>query len=250
VLFVLLLHSQCMINGDVGFDLYDDGVDEHTMPLHSTSLKSSTNFIRRTTMISRNTQQSSIGNVTSLTLINTDTNLPILDLINNTIINIAEYNTTNFNIQAFVTMPIGYIQFGFNSNPKYKIELNGPYTLCGNIGTKFVPCSELTVGEHTISATPYLNGIAGFRRIVVFTIINTPAKSCTVPRVSGLQSERLNFYHMISFSNGVNFAIRLTFTTAIRHWLGRLPTIVSTPCKRNTWHNDWYRYYYNIRIYR
>jgi hypothetical protein len=116
----------------------------------------------------------SIGKVKNFRLINADTNLPIITLTNDMVIDIATLGTENLNIRATTTNgTIVAIRFGYNGNSKFRTDALRPYALCGDglpVGNYYV-CKELVAGSHSISATPYsVSGEVGETAKLSFTI--------------------------------------------------------------------------------
>ena len=73
--------------------------------------------------------------VTSLTLINTNTNLPIPgfeSIGNGAILNLATLPTTNLSIQAVTAGTVGSVQFAFDGNANFRTESVAPYALFGD----------------------------------------------------------------------------------------------------------------------
>ena len=151
----------------------------------------------------------SLGQVDRLVLINADTDMPIVDLINGTVINVATMSTTNFNIQATLVEnsgSVGSIKFGYNTNPGFRTESAAPYAFCGDGSPNgnYLTCTNLVTSAlpHVVSATPYAgskaNGTKGLTKTVSFHIVNLPptvpptnqpslqpivAPTCTIPQV-------------------------------------------------------------------
>ena len=142
----------------------------------------------------------SVGEVKNFRLINADTNVPIVNLKNGMIINIATLSSEHLNVQATTTTAtngtVVMIRFGYNGNSNFRNESLRPFSFCGDglpIGNYYV-CNELGVGNHTISANPYsISGEVGVTKEVTFSITdfnqaqndatpsdgNTPVKSPT-----------------------------------------------------------------------
>jgi hypothetical protein len=127
-----------------------------------------------------------VGQVDRFILINADTDLPIVDLFNDTIINIATQATSNFNIQVTIVPnsgTVGSIKFGYNTKSSFRIERDAPYAFCGDGSPtgNFYPCSNLNTANgqpHIVTATPYsgsrANGTLGLKKTVSFQIVNIP----------------------------------------------------------------------------
>ena len=145
------------------------------------------NAIRNTSSDRNLRALQTLGQVDRFVLINADTNLPIVDLLDGTVINIATQSTSNFNIQVTVVEnsgPIGSIKFGYNTKPNFKVETGAPYAFCGDgqpVGNYFT-CTNLNTTldgqSHVVSATPYsgikANGTMGVKKMVSFRIVNIP----------------------------------------------------------------------------
>ena len=212
-----------------------------------------------TTTSYRNLQESNIlvGNVTSFVMINTNTNLPIRVLLNNTVINLSAIQTTKLTIQALIspsspTSKIDEIQFGFDDDFDAGTERTAPYSLCGNINSQLLPCDDLTVGSHTVWATPYYNGKAGTSKRVTFRIVNTTltTKSCKIPRVRLATTFSIDFNLIQLKPLFIVFLNQKLFQNKAdpRH-LERFLTTLSNEDQRNTGSHDWLRYCGNVGIY-
>ena len=127
----------------------------------------------------------SLGQVDRLVLINADTDMPIMDLINGTVINVATMSTTNFNIQATLVAnsgSVGSIKFGYNTRPNFRTEASAPYAFCGDWSPSgnYHTCTNLVTSAlpHVVSATPYsgstASGTKGLTKTVSFLIIDQP----------------------------------------------------------------------------
>ena len=158
-----------------------------------------------TTSQHRTLQRVSVGSIISLVLFNTEKNVPIQVLLPNVVVNLqsAAVAASTLTIQAMVrrasTTEIGidYVQFGLDqNNNNARKEYNAPYALCGDQRNLFLPCRTLTVGSHTVSATPYFAGKAGTTLNVTFRIVDTPpsTKSCKIPRVRIYLSNQRSIY--------------------------------------------------------
>jgi hypothetical protein len=127
-----------------------------------------------------------VGRVDDLQLINAITNQPIMSLSNGTVINIKEQATSNFNIQAVTSNGIvGSLRFAYNGQPNYRTEKDQPFAFCGDgpwAGNYYV-CTALTIGRHTVTATPFsnvgANGTEGTPFQVTFTITNVTSQAPT-----------------------------------------------------------------------
>lgn len=122
--------------------------------------------------------------VTSLTLFNADTDLPLAGydpLPSGATLNLATLPTRNLNIRANPNpATVGSVRFAYDGNANYKIEGLAPYAIGGDNGTidgrpnynAWTPA----VGSHTLTVTPYTGGgaggTAGTPLTVNFTVTN------------------------------------------------------------------------------
>ncbi|WP_375417157.1 PQQ-dependent sugar dehydrogenase [uncultured Hymenobacter sp.] len=122
--------------------------------------------------------------VTSLTLFNADTDLPLDGydpLPSGATLNLATLPTRNLNIRANTNpATVGSVRFAYDGNANYKVESQPPYAIAGDNGTSngrpnynaWTP----TVGSHTLTVTPYTGGggggTAGTPITVTFTVTN------------------------------------------------------------------------------
>lgn len=119
--------------------------------------------------------------VQALVLINTDTNQPIQTLQNNAVITAI----SQFTIEAIIdsSTSVGSIQFGYNNNATFRVESIPPFALCGDMGDgRFIPCPELGMGQHTITATPFSEQYAMGDKGPSFQIKFEIARSCSTPK--------------------------------------------------------------------
>jgi Kelch motif len=131
----------------------------------------------------RRRQLQSVGQVTALRLILADTNQEVLNITNGTVIDAAQYLTLQFNIRAVTSGTVGSVRFGVDGNPRYRTDSSSPFSLCNATALDYDACPVLTVGPHTLTATPFAGtsatGVAGATVRVSFEIIN----SCRTPEV-------------------------------------------------------------------
>jgi hypothetical protein len=144
--------------------------------------------------ISTNEQQrqlQTVGTVIQFRLINAnpDKNGQILvdKITNGSVINLSNFPANqDFNIEAVTSGPVGSVRFGYNDIASFRTESESPYAMCGDMKGIYNSCSELAVGSHTVTATPWsgerATGTSGKSASVSFTIVtNTPAP-VPVPR--------------------------------------------------------------------
>jgi len=112
--------------------------------------------------------------VSALTLINADTDQPIMTLTDGMTLTLADLPTRNLNVRA-VTSPstIGSVRFGLDGSSNFRTETNAPYAMAGDDSGNYRPWTP-AVGAHTIKATPYTSagatGTAGATVTVGFTV--------------------------------------------------------------------------------
>ncbi|TDE87137.1 hypothetical protein E0686_03555 [Deinococcus sp. S9] len=117
--------------------------------------------------------------VTSLTLINADTNRPVpgYDPIPPAATLDLSKLPARLNLRANTAGPVGSIRFGLDSKSSYRVENVAPYALCGNNGGAYVACpsSVFSPGHHSVSAAAYTganaSGTAGSGVLVNFNVV-------------------------------------------------------------------------------
>jgi CubicO group peptidase (beta-lactamase class C family) len=115
-----------------------------------------------------------LPSVTTLWLMNADTDQPIQPLTGGATITLAELPTTRLNVRA-ETSPatVGSVRFGLDGAANYRTETNAPYALAGDDLGNYRPWTP-SVGTHTIKATAYTGssatGTAGPTLSVTFTV--------------------------------------------------------------------------------
>lgn len=120
--------------------------------------------------------------VRELVLINADTHQPIQTLHDNVVITAI----SQFTIEAIIenSTTVGSVQFGYNDNASFRVESKAPFAFCGDRGAGlYVPCPELGIGQHTITATPFSEPYAQGERGASFQIRFEIATSCSTPKV-------------------------------------------------------------------
>lgn len=117
--------------------------------------------------------------VTSFTLINADTDQPLVDPFNDgAAINLGALTTRNLNIRANVNAaPVGSVRFAFDGNSNYRTENSAPYALAGDTAGDYNPWTP-SVGAHSLGATPWsgsgATGAAGAPLMITFTVTDSP----------------------------------------------------------------------------
>lgn len=123
--------------------------------------------------------------VTSLTLFNADTDLPIAGydpLPSGATLNLATLPTKNLSIRANTNpATVGSVRFAYDGNANYHLEGLPPYAIAGDngltsSGTPNYNAWTPAVGSHTLTVTPYTGGgaggTAGTSLTVTFTVTN------------------------------------------------------------------------------
>ena len=142
--------------------------------------------------------------VTSLTLFNADTDLPIAGydpLPDGAVLNLATLPTKNLNIRANTNpATVGSVRFAYDGNANYHLEGLAPYAIGGDngltaSGTPNYNAWTPAVGRHTLTVTPYTKGggggTAGTPVTVAFTVTNdagTPTTPTPTPTPGNLRS--------------------------------------------------------------
>lgn len=135
--------------------------------------------------------QESVGTVTSLRLINAETDEPVAGydpLFSTALIDLSKFTVVpNFNIEASVAGSVGSLQWDFNGD--IRNEEFAPWALCGNAGPDFKSCDRLKAGTNaTIKVTPYSGksgtGTTGRSFTILVAIINTGGQPAKIPTLT------------------------------------------------------------------
>lgn len=118
--------------------------------------------------------------VVSFTLINADTDTELRLLTNGDTINYVTLGTQNLSIRANTEPPIvGSVAFTLDGSD-VRLENIAPYSIAGdtNGGTDYQAITPpLTVGDHSLTATPYSSsqaeGLAGLGLTISFQVVNS-----------------------------------------------------------------------------
>ncbi|QLG46726.1 Ig-like domain-containing protein [Costertonia aggregata] len=115
--------------------------------------------------------------ITSLTLINAETNEEVGPLLEGDIIDLADFASNNFSILASVgDLPVRSVIFDFNGTQGFKTESIVPFTLAGDRNGNFNSVS-FPLGNNTVTATPFSersgNGEAGTSLTINFEVVNS-----------------------------------------------------------------------------
>jgi hypothetical protein len=115
--------------------------------------------------------------VTSLTLLNADTDQPIAGydpMPSGATLNLATLPTTNLNIRANTSpITVGSVRFALDGNSNYRTETAPPYALAGDTSADYWKWTP-SVGNHTLKVTPYAGaggtGTAGSPLTIAFSV--------------------------------------------------------------------------------
>ena len=118
--------------------------------------------------------------MSSLTLVDTDTAQPIPQfnpIASGSTINLATLPSHNLTIQANTSpATVGSVAFDLVNSGYLNTVNTAPYDLCGS-----APCSNLGVGLHSLTTTPYMgpnaSGGAGTSMSISFSVIDPDADS-------------------------------------------------------------------------
>jgi hypothetical protein len=137
------------------------------------------------------------GQVTTLQLINADTDQVIINLKDKMVIAldaVPNMTSPSFNINALVSgNDIRSVQYGYNGNPSYNTETTAPYSFCRNDKSDFFSCEKLGFGTHTVTVTPRnRKGQAGTSVTVTFTIVETDVVPPVLIRLKALSPTTVN----------------------------------------------------------
>ena len=116
----------------------------------------------------------SVNTVISFTLVNADTDMDMITLMEGSVIDLSMIATTNLNIRANTTLDVESVQMTLSgATSKVMTENVAPYALFGDIASDYV-AGSLNLGAHTLTATPYtadgLGGTAGTPLTINFTV--------------------------------------------------------------------------------
>ena len=134
----------------------------------------------------RELQLGAVGSIAKWRLINAtigSVGQVIIDpVINGTIIDLANYPLNQqFSVEVIAsnaTGPVASIRYMYANKTNFRTDSVVPYSLCGNLATNvYRPCSQLVLGTHIITATPYslasATGVKGQQNTVSFSIVKT-----------------------------------------------------------------------------
>ncbi|VGO22463.1 hypothetical protein SCARR_04546 [Pontiella sulfatireligans] len=118
--------------------------------------------------------------VTSLTLINSDTDLPMVGyetLTEGMTLDLATLPSVNMNVRANTSpTTVGSVRFTLDAATNYRTESTAPYAMAGDTSGDYWNWTPL-VGSHTVTATPYTDagagGTGGTPLTIHFTVTNS-----------------------------------------------------------------------------
>ena len=135
--------------------------------------------------------------VSSLILINADTDQDIGPINDGDILSLNLLPTTNLTVRADTSpTTVGSVVFGLDGNASFQVESIAPYALVGDDNGDYNPWTP-SLGAHALTATPYSEasgaGTAGTPLTVNFTVV---AEGTSAPAISG----ELKKWHKVTFS--------------------------------------------------
>jgi CubicO group peptidase (beta-lactamase class C family) len=112
--------------------------------------------------------------VVSLTLMDADSDQPLLTMTDGMTITLADLPTRNLNVRAETSpLLVGSVRFALDGNSNYRTETAAPYALASDDTGDYRPWTP-TTGSHTITATPYTGsgatGTQGTPLTIAFTV--------------------------------------------------------------------------------
>ena len=126
------------------------------------------------------TVTNSVGFVSSLVLVNANTDLDILTLTPGMVLDLAALPTPNLNIRANTSpATVGSVQFDLvGRQPQFTIENLVPYALVSDFQGNYPSWTPLS-GSYVLTITPFSgtngSGVAGSVLTFAFSVVNSPA---------------------------------------------------------------------------
>jgi len=112
--------------------------------------------------------------VTSFVLVNANTGADIRPLVAGDTLDLSEL-PAKLSIRAVVIGPADSVRFGFDGNANYRVEVTNPWSLFGNTVSGAFLSVPLTLGSHTVTASPFTgpnaDHLAGFSLSLTFDVI-------------------------------------------------------------------------------
>ncbi len=123
---------------------------------------------------------SSGPSVSSFTLINADTDLPMAGfdpLSSGASIDLGALPTRNLNIRANASGAAS-VRFGYDANPNVRVENSAPFALAGDTSGNYYAWTPAS-GSHSLTATPFTasnaGGTAGASKTITFSVTSSSA---------------------------------------------------------------------------
>ncbi|MCI0568248.1 MAG: hypothetical protein L0Z52_08690, partial [Acidobacteria bacterium] len=134
--------------------------------------------------------------VTSFTLINADSDLPIASfdpLAGGAVLNLATLPTQNLNVRANTSpATVGSVVFGLDGNPAFRIESGAPYALAGDVSGNYNAWTP-SLGSHALTGTAWTSaggtGTPGPPLTINFTVVN----QASIPNHLGVAPASVDF---------------------------------------------------------
>ncbi len=119
--------------------------------------------------------------VTSLTLVNADTDQDIRELVDGDTINFAQLGTRNLSVRANTNpATVDNVRFEYDGDSSYQTESVAPYTLAGDRNGDYDAWTP-SLGAHTLRAVPTAGGQEGAALAVSFTVIDDASQPTATP---------------------------------------------------------------------
>lgn len=127
------------------------------------------------------------GKVTSLTLVNADTDQDIMELKEGATINLANLPTKNLNIRANTGSDVSSVNFALSgAQSKNVTENRKPFALAGDDMHGNYYNWAPAAGSYTLKATPSVNGSAAAATSVSFTVVNQTSLTASTSQSAGI----------------------------------------------------------------
>jgi hypothetical protein len=143
-----------------------------------------------TTTTTTTTLPTSGPTVTSLTLVNADTDADIRTLASGDTLDLASLPTRNLNVRANVSTKTLSVRFAYDAFANFRTESAAPFALAGDLAGNYYAWIP-GIGSHTIAATPFdavsAGGTAGPVKSATFTVTDSSggSGSITLPSSGG-----------------------------------------------------------------
>ncbi|MES2437167.1 MAG: hypothetical protein V4519_04100 [Patescibacteria group bacterium] len=129
--------------------------------------------------------------ISTVVLINTDTQKPVANFVfqDGAVIDFDKIGTKNLNILAEpnANEMIAKIQFGYDTKDNYSSQATAPYSFAGDYGVGKLNAWTPTVGNHTLTITPFKQAgstfISGTPKVIRFSVA-APVASAKIDSLS------------------------------------------------------------------